>query len=55
MYLFDTESGDQWVCITCARVEAEEIKEKGWEMVMEKDEPMLRCSLCKGPDYEMEG
>ncbi len=54
MYLFETQEGDRWVCISCARDESENIKKDGWELVMEKDEPMLRCSLCKGPDYEME-
>ena len=54
MYLFETKEGDKWVCITCGREQAEMIEAEGWEYILEEDSPLLRCALCKGPDYEYE-
>ncbi len=54
MHLFETDEGDIWICINCGREQETEIKEKGWEYIFDKDDPTLRCHLCKGPDYEVE-
>ena len=55
MHLFETEDGDIWVCIACGREREEEIKAKDWEYIFDRDDPELRCKLCGGPDYEVEG
>ena len=41
-----------WGCINCRR--EEEIRAKNWEYVFDKDDPVLRCKLFGGPDYDME-
>ncbi len=54
MHLFETEEGDIWVCVHCGRQREQEIKDKKWEYIFDKDDPELRCKLCGGPDYEVE-
>jgi rubrerythrin len=54
MHLFETEDGDIWVCVTCGREREEEIRAKSWEYIFDRDDPVLRCKLCGGPDYEIE-
>ncbi len=54
MHLFETEEGDRWVCITCGQERAEIIEEKNWELLFDKDDPMLRCVFCGQGDYEIE-
>lgn len=54
MHLFETEDGDIWVCVNCGRDREEEIRAKNWEYIFDKDDPVLRCKLCGGPDYDME-
>jgi len=54
MHLFETEDGDIWICVTCGREKEAEIREKDWEYIFDRDDPTLRCHLCKGPDYEVE-
>lgn len=54
MHLFETEDGDKWVCISCGREQAEMIKEKNWDYLFDKDNPMLRCALCGQPDYDID-
>ncbi len=54
MHLFETEEGDIWVCIVCGREREEEIKAKNWEYIFDRDDPVLRCKLCGGPDYEVD-
>lgn len=54
MHLFETDDGDIWVCITCGQEREEEIRAKNWEYIFDKDDPVLRCKLCGGPDYDME-
>lgn len=55
MHLFETEDGDIWVCVNCGRDHEEEIKNKDWEYIFDRDDPELRCKLCGGPDFEVEG
>lgn len=52
MRLYETENGDKWVCIYCQTEEAKMIEEKKWLEIFDKDEPTLRCSLCKKPDFD---
>ncbi len=52
MHLYETEEGDKWVCIACGKEEAEMIENKKWEFIFDKDDPTLRCSLCKAPDFD---
>lgn len=54
MHLFETEDGDIWVCVNCGREREEEIRAKDWEYIFDKDDPVLRCKLCGGPDYDVE-
>lgn len=54
MHLFETEDGDIWVCVTCGREREEEIRAKNWEYIFDRDDPVLRCKLCGGPDFEVE-
>jgi len=54
MHLFETEDGDIWICVTCGREKEAEIRAKDWEYIFDRDDPTLRCHLCKGPDYEIE-
>jgi rubredoxin len=54
MHLFETEEGDRWVCISCGKEHVQLIKEKNWEYIFDKDNPMLRCSFCAQGDYEIE-
>ncbi len=54
MHLFETEKGDVWVCVHCAKSEAESIKEKKWEWIFDKQDATLRCSICNGPDFDYE-
>ncbi len=54
MHLFETETGDQWVCITCIKEQEEMIQEKQWEWILERPDQVLRCSLCGHPDYDFE-
>ena len=54
MHLFETEDGDIWVCVNCGREREAEIRAKDWEYIFDKDDPTLRCHLCKGPDFEVE-
>jgi len=52
MHLFETKEGDVWVCVTCGEKESKMIVEQDWEWIFDKDDPMLRCSICKGPDFD---
>lgn len=55
MHLFETKDGDIWVCSFCAKESAEEKVNSGeWEWIFDKEEPTLRCSICKGPDFEFD-
>ena len=54
MHLFETEAGDQWVCITCIKEQEEMIQEKRWEWILERPDQVLRCSICGHPDYDIE-
>jgi len=54
MRLYETENGDRWVCIYCQKEEATMIEEKKWEVIFDRDEPLLRCFLCKKPDFDFD-
>ncbi len=54
MHLYETEEGDRWICINCAKEEEEMIKEKGWEWIFDRDDMTLRCALCGRPDFDYE-
>ncbi|BCL60850.1 hypothetical protein [Desulfomarina profundi] len=54
MHLYETEEGDKWVCITCGVEEESMIREKKWEWIFDRDDPTLRCALCRRPDYDYE-
>ena len=34
MHLFETESGDKWVCVACGKEKVEEINENGWAEIV---------------------
>lgn len=51
MHLFETKSGDRWVCDYCAREEAKMIEEEGWEFIFDRHEQDLICSMCKKPEF----
>ena len=51
MHLFESESGDRWVCVHCAREEEEMIRKGGWEHIFDRDEQDLICSICGNPEY----
>ena len=51
MHLYETTSGDRWVCEYCARDEAEMIKKEGWEYIFDREEQDLICSMCNKPQY----
>ncbi len=52
MHLYETDQGDKWICPTCLKEEAEMIESKKWEWIFDKNDPVLRCSLCKRPDFD---
>lgn len=54
MHLFETKEGDKWVCITCGKEETKMIEELDWEWIFDKDDPTLRCSLCKRSDFDFD-
>jgi rubrerythrin len=54
MHLFETKEGDKWVCITCRAEQSETIENNQWEWIFEREDPILRCSICGHPDYEIE-
>ncbi len=54
MHLFETENGDKWVCVACGQEKVEYIKEKGWEYIFDRDDPVLRCVLCGNGDFDYE-
>ena len=54
MHLFETEEGDRWVCVSCRNEKAERIEHDQWEWIFDKHDPVLRCSICGHPDYEVE-
>ncbi len=54
MHLFETEEGDKWVCVHCGREREQEIIDKKWEYIFDKEDPVLRCSLCGHGDFEYE-
>jgi hypothetical protein len=54
MDLYETREGDKWVCVTCRYEQAEKIEQEKWEWILEKHDPILRCSICHHPDYEIE-
>jgi hypothetical protein len=54
MHLFETKKGDKWVCITCRLEQAEKLELDQWEWILDKHDPILRCTICGHPDYEIE-
>jgi len=52
MHLFETETGDRWVCILCGEEQKEMIKEKNWEYIFDRDDQTLRCSICGKGDFD---
>jgi len=54
MHLFETKDGDKWVCAYCRKEQQQLLEDEKWEYLFDKEEPMLRCSLCGHPDFEVE-
>ncbi len=54
MYLFETAEGDKWVCVNCVQEKEQEILQKRWEFIFEKNEPELRCGICGHGDFDFE-
>lgn len=51
MHLYETSSGDRWVCRYCAQQEAEMITRERWEYIFDRDEQDLICSVCHKPEF----
>jgi hypothetical protein len=54
MHLYETEEGDRWVCVNCAKERKEELEKLGWKYIFDRDDLELRCSICGKPDYDFE-
>lgn len=54
MHLFETKEGDKWVCMTCRSEQEDRIEQDQWEWIFDKYDPLLRCSICGHPDYEID-
>ena len=54
MHLFETKDGDRWVCAYCKKEQKQMLEDDEWEYLFDKDDPMLRCALCRHPDIEVE-
>jgi hypothetical protein len=54
MHLFETEEGDKWICATCRAEKEAMIAEQDWQLLFDREDPLLRCFLCKKPDYDFD-
>jgi len=54
MHLYETEEGDKWVCVNCAKEQKEELEKQGWKYIFDRDDLELRCAICGKPDYDFE-
>jgi len=54
MHLFETKDGDRWVCAYCRKEQRQMLESEEWEYIFDKDDPVLRCSICGHPDFEVE-
>lgn len=54
MDLWDTGSGDRWLCEFCQKEFIDSIHKEKWRLVFKKVDPELRCSECGQGDVDME-
>jgi hypothetical protein len=54
MDLWDTNSGDRWLCEFCQKKFIASINKEKWRLVFKKVDPELRCSECGHGDVNME-
>ena len=54
MDLWDTKSGDRWLCGFCQKDLADTLDKEKWRLVFRKIDPELRCSECGQGDFDIE-
>lgn len=54
MNLWDTNSGDKWLCPFCEDDLKDTIQKEKWRLVFQKFDPELRCSECSHSDMNID-
>ncbi len=54
MQLWETPSGDKWVCEECKAEIGGRIADENWRLVFDRLDPMLRCAICGHCDIEID-